>query len=189
MHAEDVNTCGSGCFALYWTLRANHSNQKYSCEKGCINLLIGILSIHGSHKLLSKACCMTLGSVLSSDGLHSKYCTEDALNAVQECCGTHEDSEEILPLLLSLMREEDPRVKDAVSRNVCTNEVIPKCGDGDDCDLDGDDYCPKCCVQQKAFRCFTCDKEVKYYCETCWRRNHQGHKGEEFFYPVRCSTK
>ena len=48
---------------------------------------------------------------------------------------------------------------------------------------------PKCCVQLKVFRCLTCDKDkVRLYCEVCWKRDHQGHKGEELFCLVRCAT-
>ena len=94
----------------------------------------------------------------------------------------------IKQFFLGLIREEDPRVRDAVSRGVCTKSMFTKCRE--ECKCDENFYCPKCCVQQKAFRCYTCDKEeIRFYCETCWERDHQGHEGEEFFYPVRCGTK
>ena len=89
--------------------------------------------------------------------------------------------------LLGLKREEDPCVHDAISRGVCTKEAFPR--RSGNCQCDDSIYCPMCCVQQKVFRCFTCGKDkIKLYCEVCWQRDHQGHKGEEFFCPVKCAT-
>ena len=50
---------------------------------------------------------------------------------------------------------------------------------------------PSVVCNKKQFRCFTCDKdknEVRFYCEVCWKRDHKGHKEEEFFCPMRCAT-
>ena len=133
-------------------------------------------------------CCGAIGTLLSSPETHSKYCTPEVIRAVEECHEKHKDSEKIKQFLLSLKREEDPRVRDAAARGVCTKEAFPKCSE--ECKCDNNIYCPKCCVQQKAFRCLTCDEDkTRFYCEVCWKRDHKGHKGEEFFFPVRCATK
>ena len=133
------------------------------------------------------SCCGIIGTILSSPEIHSKYCTPEVIRNVEECHEKHKDSEKIKQSLLSIKREEDPRVCDAVARGACTKEAFPKCSE--DCGPDENFYCPKCCVQQKVFRCLTCDKDkIMLYCEVCWKRDHQGHKGEEFFYPVRCAT-
>ena len=125
--------------------------------------------------------------VLSSPEIHSKYCTPEVVRAVEECYEKHKNSEQIKQILLSLKREEDPRVCDAIARGVCTKEAFPKCSE--DCQCDENVYCSKCCVQQKAFRCLTCNKDkIWLYCEVCWKRDHKGHKGEEFFCPVRCAS-
>ena len=179
-----------GCFAISNISEADYSAQKEVCERGGVDTLLDILMLHsGSSKEVCEICCWTLSVILSSQNTHSRFCTDDVLDPVQECCEVYEDSEKVLQSLLSLMRGDDQRVTDAVARGVCTKETFPKCGD--DCGCDEDVYCPKCFVQQRAFRCLTCeDKDkVKLYCETCWKRDHQGHECEEFFYPVRCSTK
>ena len=157
------------------------------CEKGGLAVLLKILRMHSNNLILLGSCCGTIGVVLSSPETHSKYCTPEVIRAVEECYEKHKDSGIIKHTLLSLKREEDPRVHDAVARGVCIKEAFPKCGWW--CKCDDGYYCPKCCVQQKAFRCLTCDKnEIRLYCEVCWKRDHQGHKGEELFYPVRCAT-
>ena len=178
-----------GCIVISSISEADYSAQKEVCERGGVDTLLDILMLHsGSSKEACEICCWTLCVILSSQNTHSRFCTDDVLDAVQECCEVYEDSVIILQSLLSLMRNDDPRVKDAVTRGVCTKKAFPKCGN--ECGCDEGIYCPKCCVQQKVFRCLTCDKDkVKLYCETCWKRDHQGHECEEFFYPVRCRTK
>ena len=186
-HINNVDVCKQGCGALWNMSYRSVSLQKEVCEKGVLEDLLRVLREYTDNVGLSETCCAAIGALLSSPEIYSKYCTPEVIRAVEECYEKHKDSEQIKQFLLSLKREEDPRVCDAVARGVCTKEAFPKCSEG--CDYDDGFYCPKCCVQQKAFRCLTCDKDkIKLYCEACWKRDHQGHKGEEFFYPVRCAT-
>ena len=187
-HINYAGVCYCGCCVLWNISDANVSLQKEVCEKGGLEVLLKVLKEHTNNENSSSSCCAAIGTVLSSPEAHSKYCTPDVIKAVEECYGKHKDSEQIKQFLLSLKREEDPRVCDAVARGVCTKEAFPKCSKECQCDENGY-YCPKCCVQQKVFRCLTCDKDkIMLYCEVCWKRDHQGHKGEEFFCPVRCAT-
>ena len=188
-HGKKQKKFLSRCFPLSIISEADYSAQKEVCERGGIDTLLNVFGSHrGSSKEVFEICCRALCVILSSQNTYSRFCTDDVLAAVQECCEVYEDSVIILQSLLSLMRNDDPRVKDAVTRGVCTKKAFPKCGN--ECGCDEGIYCPKCCVQQKVFRCLTCDKDkVKLYCETCWKRDHQGHECEEFFYPVRCRTK
>ena len=166
----------------------NSSIQKSVYEKGGLDVLLEVLKKYTNTTDVLGSCCGVIGTVLSSRETHSKFCTDDVLRAVRECSERHKDNKKILQFLLSLTREEDPKVNDAVARGVCTKDAFPKCSD--DCGSDKGYYCPKCCVQQKVFRCRTCDKEeFKLYCEVCWKKDHQGHEGEEFFCPARCATK
>ena len=187
-HKNDVEICKSGCIALWNISEASPQIQKDVCEKGGLSLLLDVLKMYKDDKKLLGSCCGAIGVILSSQENHSRFFTPKVLNCVRECYERHRDSEKISQFFLGLTRAEDPRVSDAVSRGVCTKEAFPKCSD--DCKCDENVYCPKCCVQQKAFRCHTCDKErVKLYCETCRRKDHQGHDCDEFFYSVRCGTK
>ena len=155
---------------------------------GGLQVLLDILEKHRNNTDLLGTCCGATCVILSSQKTHSMFCTPSVLQAVRECSERHRYNAMIKQFFLGLIREEDPRVRDAVSRGVCTKDMFPKCSE--ECKCDENFYCPKCCVQQKAFRCHTCDKEkTKFYCETCWERDHQGHEGEEFFCPVRCGTK
>ena len=130
--------------------------------------------------------CRTIEVVLSSTEVHSKFCTASVLDAVEKWSKEHKGDERVERFLSSLKRVEDPRVRDAVSNHECTQEAFPEhCG----CKWVKGVNCPKCCVRQKVFRCIRCDKkEVKFYCETCWERQHKGHEREEFFFPVKCAT-
>ena len=187
-HIKNPIVCESGCIALWIISDANTSLQKEVCEKGGLAAFLKALREHTNNADVSKMCCDAIETVLSSPEAHSKYCTPDVIKAVEECYEKHMDSEQIKQSLLSLKREEDPRVHDAVARGMCTKEAFPKCSK--ECQCDENVYCPKCCVQQKVFRCLTCDKDKsRLYCEVCWKRDHQGHKGEEFFCPVRCAAK
>lgn len=125
--------------------------------------------------------------LLSSQETHSKFCTKEALEAIKELYENHKDYREVPQFYKEFLKEEDPRVREAIEKGTCTKDAFPKCEY--ECGCDENIYCPDCCIQQKAFRCYTCDKvEIKLYCETCWKRDHQGHDCEEFFYPVRCAT-
>ena len=187
-HITNPEICCSGCIVLSNISEADYSTQKEACERGGVGTILNVLIFHGGNRKICEISCWALCVILSSQDMHSRFCTDDVLSAVQECCEMHEDPEMVLQCLLTLMREEDSRVTDAVARGVCTKEVFLEfrkncgCAEGD--------YCPECCVQQRAFKCLTCDKcETRLYCETCWKRDHQGHECEEFFYPVRCGTK
>ena len=156
-----------------------------------MDVLLEVLKKHGGNKSVLESCCRVIGIVLSSQETHSRFCTDDVLRAVRECSERHKDNEEIKHILLELLREEDPRVKDAVARGVCTKKVFQKWTyiRSGDCEYG---LCAEICVQQKVFRYRTCDKdkeEVKLYCEVCWKKDHQGHECEEFFYSAKCGTK
>ena len=180
-----IHFVGAG---LLWNISfASTKLQREVCEKGGLNVLLRVLKSHPADEYLLGSCCSGISLVLSSPETYSKFCTPDVIRAVGECYEKHKDSEQIKQSLFSLKREEDPRVRDAVARGACTKEAFPKCNE--DCSSDMGSYCLKCCVQQKVFRCLTCDKDkIRLYCEVCWQRDHQGHKGEEFFCPVRCAT-
>ena len=168
----------------------NCSIQKSVCEKGGLSALLEVMKSHDSdnNQDLLGSCCGAIATVLSSQKTHSMFCTPDVLCAVRECSEHHSDNKKIRQFCHSLAREEDARVRDAAARGVCTKEAFPKCSD--ECKCDDNVYCPKCCVQQRAFRCRTCDKgKDKVYCEVCWKRDHQRHECEEFFCPARCATK
>ena len=187
-HMNNAGVCEKGCGTLWNTSFGCSPIQKQVCEKGGLDVLLKVLKKHYDNENVLESCCGVIGTVLSSPETHSRFCTDDVLRAVRECSERHKDNKKILQFFLSITREEDPRVTDAVARGVCTKEVFPKCSD--DCGSDINVYCPECCVQQKVFRCHTCDKgEVKIYCEACWKKNHQGHECEEFFCPARCATK
>ena len=186
-HINNSGVCEQGCGALYNMTAESASLQKEACEKGVLEVLLKILKEHSNNLDVSRECCGVVRALLSSPETHSMYCTPEVIRAIEECYEKHKDSEQIKQPFLSLKREEDPRVREAVARGVCTKEAFPKCSES--CECDEGYYCPKCCVQQKAFRCLTCDKDkARFYCEVCWKRGHQGHKGEELFYPVRCAT-
>ena len=189
-HIRGPELCEKGCCVLRSMSKWNNSVQKNVCERGGLDVLLEVLKEHGGNKSVLRYCCGAIRTVLSSQETRSRFCTDDVLRAVRECGERHEGNKQAFQFLLRLLREEDPRVKDAVARGVCTKEAFPKCSD--DCGCDEGYYCPKCCVQQKVFRCHTCDKdkeEFKLYCEVCWKKDHQGHECEEFFCPARCATK
>ena len=196
-HPQSIELARSIGSAVWNMIEGNTEAQIKACDREINTLLLNILKEKGlsqdqdqdkdkdqKQDLISTA-IGGLGVLLSSVDSHAIYCTPEVLEVVEECHEKYKDSEQIKQFLLGLKREEDPRVRDAVERGVCTKEIFPKCIEKSLCD--DNFYCHKCCVQQKVFRCLTCNKEgLEFYCETCWKRDHQGHKGEEFFYPVRC---
>lgn len=187
VHTNNEYLCEFGYSILHSILEANFTAQKYVCEKGHIDTLLKVLVIHKDDRDMCKKYCRILSIIFSSNELHSKFYKKDVLNAVRKCYKIHKNSWTIFMCLSSFVRAEDPNIKNAIKYDICTEDVFAKC---DKCESDENGYCPKCCVQQKVFRCFTCDKEeVRMYCEVCWKRDHQGHRGEEFFYPTRCATK
>lgn len=188
-HENNEDLCRIVCIVLLNIGEANHRNQIDICEKGGLDALIRILKkYHGAPQLIS-ACFCAIAMNLSSQETHAKFCTPEVLGAVKERYEKFEASGGAEHFYFTVTREEDPRVKEAVSKGICTNKLL-KCDSN--CRYEEDNYCFKCCAQQKVFRCHTCDKDVykvNYYCETCHRKNHNGHNCEEFFYPVKCATK
>lgn len=163
-------------------------NQMKAIECGAVDVIVNAVKTHISNIAICKNGCGAIGSILSSQKNYTKYCTPNILELAKECKERHMESEENKCFFLGLMREEDPRIRDAVSRGVCTKSVIPGCKN--DCEFDKNVYCPKCCIHQKVFRCYTCDEnENKFYCETCWDKFHKTHKCGAFFCPVKCATE
>ena len=161
-HINNANVCKNGCSILWNIYEGNTTVQKEVCKKGVLDVLLRILKEHSNNQNILGSCCGAVGVVLSSPEVYSKFCTQVVIRTVEECYNKHRDSEQIKQFLLGLKREEDPRVCDSVARGVCTKEAFPKCGE--DCGCDENYYCYKCCVQQKAFRCLTCDKDkIKFY--------------------------
>lgn len=186
-HIKNESICGYGCGALKNILEANQATQNYACEKGCVNIILGILKVYRNHLYVCEEGVGTLGIALSSQSTHSRFYKEEVRRVVQDCRDRHKGSVKILHVFMGLTRNADQRVLKAVARSACTKKVLPRCGSG--CKYDERGYCSSCCVQQKAYRCLTCDgSKVKLYCETCWKKNHQGHQCEEFFYPTKCGT-
>ena len=184
---DDTCICCYGLILVDRILSGDAELQNEFCENGGIRELIRILTNFKYILDVSEKCSEVIAKAISSPEVYAKYYTRDILKAVDESCEVHSGSVVLRQALNSILRKEDPRVRDAVSRGVCTKEAFPECNE--DCRCDENVYCPNCCVQQKAFRCLTCDKdETRLYCETCWKRDHQGHKGEEFFCPVICAT-
>lgn len=193
IHIDNADVCKEGCDALCNISSGDFSFLKEIYGKGGLTILLEVLKKHNddnNNTYLIELCCTVIVMIFSSQKVYSKIFTQDVLSAVRECYKKHKDSERIRHCFFCLAREEDPRVKDAVSRGVCTKDAFPRCRD--DCKCDEGYYCPKCCVQQKMFRCHTCDKSKnmsRFYCEACRRKHHQGHECKEFFYLVRCETK
>ena len=186
-HIDDPDACEDGCITLYNMSEANGPIQKSICEKGGLKILLEILERYNRNQNVTKECIGTIGVVVSSTETHKAH-FDSFMKAVSDCCDINWGSKEITLTYYGIIRENYNKVKEAVFRNKCTNDAFPKCKK--DCGSDRNLYCPLCCIQQKAYRCYTCDRvEVKLYCETCWKKHHQGHEGDEFFYPVRCATK
>lgn len=191
-HISSTSACEWGWGILWNISEANYSIQKEICEKKGLTTLIKILKKYNNIKNkdgdVVESCCGAIGVILSSQEIYSKFCTKSVLGEVKKCYEKYKKSEKIVQFFLGLSRKEDSKVRDAVSRGVCTKDAFPKCED--ECGCDEGCYCTSCCVQQKAFKCNTCDKgKIVLYCEVCWKKHHKGHDCEEFFCPMRCATK
>lgn len=184
-HPENEEVCHSVSSAIWSIVEGSTEIQNIACSNNIPSLLLDILKIPDADEKTAGSVVGALGSLFSSSETLSKYCNSDVFGVVEECCKKYSESDELKMHLLGLKREEDPKVRDAISRGVCTKDAFPKCSD--DCMCDENFFCEKCFVQQKVFRCLECDKDVlNLYCEVCWNKAHKGHKCEEFFYPNRC---
>ena len=180
-HYTDKSVLIMGCIALYNMSEANSAVQRLICEKGGVKTLCDIIKRNKENEEVLGECLSTLGVLISSKELHERYFGELSVDLKE-----YSNKEIRLPFF-GISREMHSMIQDAIRENVCTNTKIKKC---EACKFDENIYCAKCCVQQEAFRCHTCDKtEIKLYCKVCREQNHQGHDCEDFFYPVRCATK
>lgn len=98
-----------------------------------MDILLAILAIHDDDRIILEICCATIGTILSLREVGSKFCTSNVLNAVRKCSERYKGSEQILRIYKSLTRGENPIVKEAVSQNKCTKDVLPKCNDSCNC--------------------------------------------------------
>lgn len=175
-----------GCSVLIAITKWNGAIQEEVCNKG--GLKVFLKGLESNDLCCRMLCWEAVEEVLSSKKTYSEFCTTEVLNAFKKWCEKCKEDEVIDKHLLTLTREVDTVVKDAVTKSVCTKKAIleSRCK----CSCKEGVYCPRCCARQNVFRCHTCDKEeVKLYCETCRKRDHQTHECEEFFYSVRCATK
>lgn len=189
-YESDVYICRRGCYAIKKITEASYSAQQVFFDKGGMSVLLRILKRHENNIEALDPCFCAIGVVLSASEVASKYCNEDVIKAITECYKDYIGFTKFTHFFDGLIRKENSLVKEAVLKGVCTKDMFPKCDDN--CGSDKNYYCLKCCVQQKAFRCLTCDsdkKSLSLYCEVCWKKHHQGHEYEEFFYPIRCATK
>lgn len=164
--------------------------QKAICEKGGLEILLNILEKHGDDGVIILRVFIAICSILSSQEMHSKYYTGDVSSVAKQYYEEYPNEKLITILYRALTREDDSWAKEAVSRDICTGEAYPKCEK--ECNDDTGLPCSGCWIQQKVYRCYTCDTDgckVKFYCERCWKKYHQGHECEEFFCPARCATK
>lgn len=182
---DDIFVCIHGCTMLTDISSTNSTIQNDLCEKGCISILLDSLKKQIDQEGICELYCLVIEYVLSSQYVYNKFFTHDIFNAVEECYKKHKTSIGIQRTLSVLMREKNENVELAVARSICTMETLPECDEYKDNIF----YSSFCNVQQKGFRCFTCDKEKsKLYCETCWKRDHQEHECEVFFIPMKCAT-
>ena len=184
-HPRDISMCDSVCGAIWGAVEGSYKVQSAACTVGIVSTLLDIMKIPEISDERSGSIMGSIGLLFSSEKSLTEHCTPEVLSEIEAFCRKHEDSKKARMFLMGIKREEDPRVRDAISRGVCTKDAFPKCAEGKLCDENY--YCEECCVQQKVFRCLECDKDTfNFYCETCWNKAHKGHKCEEFFYPVRC---
>lgn len=187
-HLKNNTAFKSGCDALCSLLEGNQALQLKMCTTGNLEKFLTILEKPRKAKQVSESCCAVIGITLSSQATHSIYCTPKVLEAVKKCHDNNKRSKQIEGFFKGLKREENPNVRSLIEQNICTRVLCSStCRD---CKCDVNTYCPSCCIQQKAYRCLTCSKEYKkIFCESCWKKEHQNHTYEEFFYPMRCVNR
>ena len=174
--------------ALNNITRGNTKNQLEACRNNFDRIALKVLVTRGETASNARKYLGVLGTLLSSEETRKLFLTGETLLIINNCYRELSESVEVCHFYRAIIREEDPRVREAVARGACTKIIFPKCDAA--CGSDEGYYCESCCVQQKAYRCLTCDKEAPLlYCETCWKRHHKGHECIEFFYPIRCATK
>lgn len=185
---NDAGVCYSGCGVLWNTSTGIKSIQEDAVLKGGLVLLLSVIEKYGDNMKIMEKCCAAMGTLLSSTNVWEKFCSDVVVDAVEKCHRRFNDSKIITQFYLGLKRTNDPYASSAISMGFCTKEKYEKCSAF--CRCDDGVYCPNCYVQQKGYRCITCDKgEPKLYCKACWEKDHKGHKGEEFFCPMRCASQ
>ena len=148
-----------GVYALLELSEGNSATQEEICKKGGLTGLFYVLRECGEG---SYAYWLSVVEMLfSTEEVLSKYCTTEILDAVRELSEMDRDNELIKRLLLSITRQEDPGIRDAVARGMCTKEYFNKYY----LDWGWVNYGYwRSCADQRAFRCLTCDKDkIKFY--------------------------
>lgn len=182
--SEDA--CSNGCRVLWEISEGDRSIQKEILKKDGLDALFSVLEYCDPN--YHEECFTAIEMLFSSNKLHSKFLTIDILDAVRGYSEENREQFYAKQSLLSLMRIGDPRARYAVAKGICVNEAPPRpCNE---CEW-GDGICSfGSWIRQRAFRCRTCDgDEIKFYCETCRSKFHEGHECEEFFFHVECATE
>lgn len=182
-HSNDITVCNTGCNVLRSILEGDAIAQKRFYKLDGIKILFGVFKNHENKLIVAGPCFSAIGVACSSGGMGVVYKIHGLPEKIVEKLSANQYFSKYI---FTIFRSENSLVRKAIKKKLCTNDLIPKCNDK--CAYDEGRYCCKCCVQQRVFRCHTCEtKEIKFYCETCWANSHMDHKYVEFFFPTRCS--
>lgn len=171
--------CEYGSKALLNVARGNIDVQNKVRERKGVETLLGVLGEYKDDLRIMEPCFGAIAALLSSE-VPSSSTLKKTYDTLKKVSKGHEDSPVIKQALLELLRGEDPEVKSAISRGVCTAAA----SEG------GKAKCSECRKQQWMYTCYDCDKDTQiFYCEVCWKKHDQSHKHAKFFCSEKCGRK
>lgn len=159
-------------------------------EAGGASAAVDAMTAYSNDFSLQALCSEILASVFAVQVTYDANCEPSVVKAVTAAARHFPESLLLALLAASIRRIPDPRVAAAHDSLICTNTICPACADLASCKVPRGRCCPKCCIVQKMFQCYTCDGRFsrRIYCYACTACCHKGHYTRPVFAAARCSS-
>lgn len=160
-------------------------------EAGGHTAVLEAMLAYPKDRKLQRLCGEIFATIFAVQVTYDASCDPAAIRATAAAAHKFADSAELRLFAAALQRSPDPRVAAVHDKMACTNTIVPQCKEGRDCNArNRGRCCPKCCITQKMFQCYTCDGRFsrRLYCYACTVCCHKGHYTRPVFCPARCSS-
>lgn len=167
-------------------------------EAGGHAAVLEAMTAYAREPAIQKLCAEIFATIFAVQVTYDASCDHAAIKAAAAAARRFPASASLKLSAAALQRSPDPRVAAAHDRMVCTNTIVPQCSTGNDdgsgkkgCKVPRGRCCPRCCITQKMFQCYTCDGRFsrRLYCYACTVCCHKGHYTRPVFCAARCASE
>lgn len=148
---------------------------------------------YAKDRKVQELCAEIFATIYAVQVTYDASCDPAAIKATSAAARRFADSAALKLAAAALQRTPDHRVAGAHDNLVCTNTIVHQCRGkaAKRCKVPKGRCCPRCCITQKMFQCYTCDGRFsrRLYCYACTVCCHKGHYTRPVFCAARCSSE